>query len=40
MYVKVSEQVFIRKTSRGNYILQGDHVIEVNDISERDSLIL
>ena len=34
MYVKVSEQVFIRKTSRGNYILQGDHVIEVNDISE------
>jgi len=34
MYVKVSEQVFIRKTSRGNYILQGDHVIEVNEIAE------
>lgn len=34
MYLKVSEQVFIRKTSRGNYILQGDYVIEVNEISE------
>jgi len=34
MYVTVSEQIFIRKTSRGNYILQGDHVIEVNEISE------
>jgi radical SAM protein with 4Fe4S-binding SPASM domain len=34
MYMKVSEQVFIRRTSRGNYILQGDHVIEINGISE------
>jgi radical SAM protein with 4Fe4S-binding SPASM domain len=34
MYLTVSEQIFIRKTSRGNYILQGDHVIEVNEISE------
>lgn len=34
MYVTVSEQVFIRKTSRGDYILQGDHVIEVNEVSE------
>ncbi len=34
MYLKVKEQVFIRKTSRGNYILQGDSVVEVNDISE------
>lgn len=34
MYVKAVEQIFIRKTSRGNYILQGDHVFEVNEISE------